>query len=102
MFRISQAVTRSGTKIYIDGQLTKEYAHFAEQYCSELLAAGKRLEVVLSDVSEVDEAGRNFLCRLASRGLSVHAKGVYMRYLLNHLRRMDRNHIPSPSPLSGQ
>lgn len=100
MFRITKA-TGPGSTIHIDGQLTREYAHFAEQYCSELLATEKRLEVVLSDVSEVDEAGRDFLRRLTRRGVSVHAKGVYMRYLLTHLHRMDKNHITFPPPSPG-
>jgi|ERR1039457_1663037 hypothetical protein len=102
MFRINQAVTPSRTIIYIDGQLTKEYAQLAEQYCSESLATGKRLEVVLRDVSEVDEAGRNFLRQLAARGIPVHAKGVYMRYLLNCIRRTNKDHIALRSPSSGQ
>jgi hypothetical protein len=50
MFRITQIVSRSGTTINIEGQLTKEYAQFAEDYCSQLLAAGKRLYVNLRDI----------------------------------------------------
>jgi hypothetical protein len=86
MFRISQVPTRWGTIVNIDGRLTKEYTQCAEEHCSELLRVGKRLCVILRDVSVVDEAGKNFLRYLAAEGVPLQGNGVYTTHLLSQIR----------------
>jgi anti-anti-sigma regulatory factor len=87
MFRISQTSSRSQTIVNIDGRLTGEYVRLAEEYCTELLRAAKRLQIVLRDVSDIDDVGRSFLHRFASQGAHLHGKGVYMEHLVNQICR---------------
>ena len=96
MFRIIQVPTSSGIILNIDGQLTREYAQFADEYCSALLGEGIQLNVVLRDVSVVDEVGKAFLAGLASQGVHIRANGVYMTYLLDEIRHTasDANSLP--------
>jgi anti-anti-sigma regulatory factor len=98
MFQISQARTRSSIIVNIDGELTKECAQFTEEYCSELLARGKRFCVILRDVSVVDEAGKDVLCDLASRGVRLHGKGVYMAHLVTQITRKAKQNGARHSP----
>jgi hypothetical protein len=47
---------------------------------------GKRVDVILRDVSEVDNAGRALLSRLAAAGCGLHASGVYNSYIVRTLQ----------------
>jgi len=47
------------------------------------MGAGKPVDLVLRDVTAVDEAGRAFLRRLAEKGVRLFGNGVYTSYLVD-------------------
>ena len=47
---------------------------------------GKPVDLILRDITGVDEAGQALLRRLAARGASLFANGVYVSYLLDNIR----------------
>lgn len=71
----------------IDGQLLGDYVRLAEEYCSKALSSGKPLCVYLRNVSAIDQAGREFLSRLAARGIRLLASGVYTSHVVKTLKR---------------
>lgn len=87
MFRISEAKSRSRRVVNIDGQLVGDYVRVAEDCCFRALERVKHLDVFLRDVSAVDEAGRDLLCRLVQRGVRLHASGVYLSNLVKAIQR---------------
>lgn len=74
----------------IEGKLAGEYVGVADACCSQALGRGKRLLVLLRDVTTIDDAGRDLLCRLAARGVRLRGSGVYTSYLIRKLTRTAR------------
>jgi hypothetical protein len=85
MFRASKAEEGSRTVITIDGQLSGDSIEVVGNCCDEAVSTGKRVQLFLRDVSAVDQAGRDLLCRLAAKGVRVIASGVYTSYLVRAL-----------------
>lgn len=89
MFRISKAEEPSRTVVTIDGQLSGDSIAVVETCCDQAISIGKAVHLYLHDVSTVDRACRELLCRLAARGVELLASGIYTSYLVRLL---------SPSP----
>jgi hypothetical protein len=87
VLRLSQSEGRSQIRIQLSGGLVGEYARLAERCCLEALAAGKRVQVLLRQVTAVDEAGRQLLSTLMRRGVRLRAVDLYCKELLKALRR---------------
>ena len=94
---MSQNKDRFGTVVSIDGQLVGDYVHVAEDCCSQALAGGKPVRVVLRDVSAIDEAGRDLLRRLAEKGVRLLASGVYTSHLVKCLLAARKTQRPAVS-----
>lgn len=90
IFRIDQVDGRSRSLVIIEGELAGEYVGVADVCCTQALTSGKRLLVLVRDVTTIDEAGRSLLCRLAARGVRLRGSGVYTSYLLRELTRAAR------------
>ena len=87
VLHLSQSEGRSHVTIQLNGGLVGEYARLAEQCCLEALAAGKRVQVLLRQVTAVDEAGRQLLSSLMGRGVRLRAVDLYCKELLKAIRR---------------
>ncbi len=57
-----------------------------ERCCEEALKDGRSVDLILRDITSVDEAGQALLRRLAQRGVGLSASGVYVSYLLDNIR----------------
>jgi len=90
IFRIDQVDGQRRSLVIIEGKLVGEYVGVADACCTQALASGRRLLVLLRDVTAIDEAGRNLLRRLAARGVRLRGSGVYTSYLLRELTRTAR------------
>ena len=69
-----------------DGELSMECIESLEGCCEEALKNGKPVDLILRDITGVDEAGQALLRRLAARGVCLSANGVYVSYLLDNIR----------------
>jgi hypothetical protein len=85
MFRVSKTEGRSCMIVTIDGQLAGDDIEVVETCCDEAMSRGKPIQLFLRDVSTVDQAGRELLCRLAAKGIRLLASGVYTSYLVRAL-----------------
>jgi hypothetical protein len=85
MFRVSKTEERSRTVIVLDGQLMGDYVEAIEACCCQAISSGKPVHLFLRDISTVDESGCAMLRRLAAKGVSVFASGVYTSYLVQSL-----------------
>jgi hypothetical protein len=86
MFRVSQEEKRRRTIITVDGELSGDQTEVVETCCGQAMAQVKPVRLILRDVSTVDRAGCALLGRLASKGVSILAQGVYTSYLVASLR----------------
>lgn len=75
----------------IDGCLVSEYVRVAEDFCFRAMESAGRVEVFLRDVSVVDEAGRDLLCRLARRGVRLRASDLYLSSVVKAVQRSAAN-----------
>jgi hypothetical protein len=91
MFRITETKGRSGTVINIDGRLAGHYVRVAEDCCFRALGSARPVPSFLRDVSVVDEAGQDLLCRLVRRGVRLHASGLYLSNLVTAIQRSAAN-----------
>ena len=91
MFRLSQSQNPLRTTIRIYGALVGEYARLAEQCCLQALAAGKRVHILLKQVTAVDESGRQLLLDWVRRGIRLRAFDLYCKELLKVIRRSIRH-----------
>jgi len=69
-----------------DGEICTECIESLERCCEEALRDGKPVDLILRDITRVDEAGQTLLWRLAARGVCLFANGVYVSYLLDNIR----------------
>jgi len=85
MIRVTNTDERSCTVVTVDGQLSADSVAVVENCCNQAEANGKPVQLYLRDVTTVDQAGRNLLSRLAGKGISLAATGVYTSYLVQVL-----------------
>ena len=69
-----------------DGEMSTECIEPLERCCAEALRENKPVDLVLRNVTGIDEAGQALLQRLAQRGVGLFASGVYTSYLLDKIR----------------
>lgn len=74
------------TIVTIDGELLSDSVISVEACCNEALSKGKPVQLLLHDVSIIDQGGRALLCRMAARGVELKATGVYTSYVVDALR----------------
>ncbi len=97
IFRVSEIEAQSGTVVIVDGPFVGDHVRVTEDCCSRALAAGARLSVLLRDVSAIDDAGRDLLCRLAGHGVRLHASRVYISHLVKAIQYAANNPGPAES-----
>lgn len=85
MFRITRSDERSRTTLVVDGQLCGDGISAVESCCEQEIATGKPLQVLLRDMTNIDEAGKALLRRLAGKGVCLVACGVYTSYLVEKI-----------------
>lgn len=95
MFRISRLENRTRTLLAFDGHIEARHFSAAEDACTEALARGQRVHVFLAGLEPIDEICRTLLCRLANRGVRLHASRVSMPRLSRVLVRSGRCQIDS-------
>ena len=86
MFRLDKELGEVRTRLTFDGELSTECTGSLERCCEEAFRDGRPIDLVLRDVTGVDEAGQALLRRLAARGVCLFANGVYVSYLLDNIR----------------
>ncbi len=82
MFRVNTVDEGSHVLITIDGQLSAAYVEFVDHCCGRASAAGKPVQLLLRDVSLVDEVGCRLLRRLAANGVCLRANGLHNSLLI--------------------
>jgi len=85
MFRVSKAEERLRTIVTIDGQLSGDYIEVLETCCDQAISTGKPVDLILRDVSTIDQASCALLRRLAASGVRLLASGVYTSYIVQAL-----------------
>jgi len=86
MIRITTADQPARTVITVDGQVLSDYVNAVESYCNQALAKGKPVQLLLRNVSTIDESGRAMLSRFALRGIELKATGIYTSYVVETIR----------------
>jgi len=87
VFRLEKKLSQEGTCLTIDGDISTECIDVIETSCDEAMGIGKPVNLVLRDVTTVDEAGRALLRRLAETGVRLFGNGVYTSYLIEAANR---------------
>jgi hypothetical protein len=77
---------KSGTVIIIEGKLSGDSVAVVEACCNEVGLDRKPVHLYLRDVNVVDHEGKSLLQRLARKGISLKASGVYTSYLIQSIR----------------
>ncbi len=90
VFRLEKKLSAEGTCLTIDGDISTECINVIETSCDEAMGSGKPVDLVLRDVTTVDEAGRALLRRLAETGVRLFGNGVYTSYLIQAANRAVR------------
>ncbi len=83
---MSKSKHRSETVLSIEGELNAECVPVIEDCCSQALASGRPVCLFLRDVSTIDQAGQDLLCRIAAQGVRLEASGVYIAHLVRTLK----------------
>ena len=86
MFRLDKELGDGRTRLTFDGDVSTECIESLERCCEEALKDGKPVDLILRDITGVDEAGQALLRRFAARGVCLFANGVYVSYLLDKIR----------------
>ena len=86
MFRLDKTLDERRTRLTFDGDISMESVESLERCCEEALRNGMPVDLVLRDITGVDEAGQALLQRLAARGIALFANGLYVSYLLDNIR----------------
>ena len=85
MIRVIKTEEQSHTIVTIDGQLSGDSIAVVEACCHQARSNGKPIELLLRDITTVDQAGQMLLSRLAAKGVRLIARGVYTSYLVQSL-----------------
>jgi len=86
VFRLNEELGERRTRLTFDGEVSMECIESLERCCEEALKNGKPVDLILRDITGVDEAGQALLRRLAACGVCLSANGVYVSYLLDNIR----------------
>ena len=86
MFRLDKELSDRRTRLTFDGEISTECIESVERCCEEALKDGKPVDLILRDITGVDESGEALLRRLAQRGVCLFANGIYVSYLLDNIR----------------
>jgi hypothetical protein len=86
VFRLDKELGERRTRLTFDGEVSTDCIESLERCCEEALTYGSPVDLILRDVTGVDEAGEALLRRLARRGVCLSANGVYVSYLLDSIR----------------
>jgi hypothetical protein len=86
VFRVEKEFGEQRTRLTISGEISRACAELVESCCQQAISDGKAVDLVL-DVTTIDESGRALLRRLAAKGVSLAAKGVYHAYVVDTIRR---------------
>jgi len=87
MLHVSHTDSSTHTVIAIEGHLSGECVPVLAQYCRERLANNRPLVLYLKNVSGVDDQGCDLLRQLLSQGVRLRATGVYIRRMVEELKR---------------
>ena len=85
MIRVIKSEEPTRSIVTVDGDLSGDHIAVVEHCCQEAESNGKPVELVLRDVTTVDQVGRSLLSRLAAKGIRLIAGGVYTSYLVESL-----------------
>jgi hypothetical protein len=85
MVRVTKTEEPSRTVVTIDGQLSGDSIGVVETCCKEAESDGGPVQLVLRNVTGIDQAGQTLLRHLAAKGFGVVASGVYTSYLVQSL-----------------
>jgi len=96
MFRITRSENTAHAVLTLDGDLSRDCVETVVECCRQALAAGRPVELVLNEVSNIDLDGRGVLRKLAAMGVHLRGAGVFTSYLL---REMHLSVPPSANPL---
>ena len=86
MFRLDKKLGEQRIRLTFDGDISTECIESLERCCDEALRHGRPVDLILRDITRVDEAGYTLLRRLAARGICLFANGMYVSYLLDNIR----------------
>ena len=86
MFRLDKELGERRTRLTFDGEISSECIESLEKCCEKEFRDGRAVDLILRDITGVDEAGQALLRRLAARGVCLFANGVYVPYLLDNIR----------------
>jgi hypothetical protein len=86
VFRLNKELGDRRTSLTFDGEISTECIESLERCCEDALKDGKPVDLILRDITGVDQAGQALLRRLAQRGVCLFANGVYVSYLLDNIR----------------
>lgn len=86
VFRLDRELGERRTRLMFDGEVSTESVESLERCCDEALRDGRPVDLILRDITGVDEAGQALLRRLAAKGVCLFASGVYVSYLLDKIR----------------
>lgn len=82
MFRVSKTEERTRTLITVDGQLAGDGVEVVEVCCEQELSTGKPVDILLRDLTVIDQPGKALLCRLAAKGVRLRANGIYTAHVV--------------------
>ncbi len=83
MIRIMTAEETACTTITVDGKLAGDDVETVAACCTDALSRAKPVCLHLRDVIAIDERGRSMLQHLASKGVTLTAKGIYSSYIVD-------------------
>jgi len=86
VFRLDKELGERRARLTFDGEISTECIESLERCCEEEFRDGRAVDLILRDITGVDEAGQALLRRLAARGVCLFANGVYVSYLLDNIR----------------
>ena len=86
MFRVDKEFGEQRTRLTVSGEISSACIDVLQTCCEQTIRDGKAVHLVL-DVTTIDESGHALLRRLAAKGISMFAKGIYHSYLVDTIRR---------------
>ena len=102
MIRVIKSEEPTRSIVTVDGHLSGDHIAVVEHCCHQAESNGKAVELVLRDVTIVDQVGCSLLSRLAARGVRLIAGGVYTSYLVESLHANGSARSDSSPPKRAQ
>jgi hypothetical protein len=91
VFRLDQQNDEQRTRLSIAGSISAECADLLETSCEQALREGRAVDLVLKDVTTIDDAGYTLLYRLARLGVRLSANGLYHSFVVESIRQRMSN-----------